>query len=118
MNATKVASNALATIKRNGTTYSIKSTTVTPNGSSPWKTGSTSSSTQTVNGILNDFTASQRDGTIVQDRDRRYLISASGITTPSVGDELTDGSDTMRVQSVETIRAKSTDVIHYLHVRI
>jgi len=113
------ATSALATIKKVGTTFTLSKITVTPSGSEPWKQASSSTATETVYGILEDFSGRERDGTIVRERDRRYLVAASGISAaPIPGDELTDGSDQLRVQSVQTIRSGSVDVLHYLHARI
>ena len=113
------ATSALNAIKRAGTTYTLARTTVTASGSEPWNKSSSSSASQTANGILDDFRAFERDGQIVRERDRRYLIAASGLSPgPAPGDELTDGSDTLRVESVETIRSGNVDVIHFLHTRI
>ena len=94
MNATKLATNALNTIKRSGTTYVLTRKTVTVSGSEPWKRSSSSASTQTLNGILNDFKTSERDGSVVLQQDRRYIVASSGMTggEPNVGDLLTDGS--------------------------
>lgn len=117
-NASRAAS-ALAAIKRAGTTYTLATTTVTPSGSEPWKESSSSTADQTANGILDDFRAFERDGEIVRARDRRYLVAASGLSPgPAPGDELTDGSDTLRVESVQTIRSGDVDIIHFLHTRV
>ena len=119
MNHAAKATGALSAIQRAGTTYTLSRTTVSPSGSEPWKKSSSSSADQTANGILDDFRAFERDGQIVRERDRRYLVAASGLSPgPAPGDELTDGTDTLRVEAVETIRSGPVDVIHYLHTRI
>ena len=119
MNATKLATNALNTIKRSGTTYVLTRKTVTVSGSEPRKKSSSSASTQTLNGILNDFKTSERDGSVVLQQDRRYIVASSGMTggEPNVGDLLTDGSKDLRIESVQTTRAKNIDVIYTLHTR-
>jgi len=116
-NAQKAAS-ALLLLQANGTTYTMKRVAPTPVSGTPWKVQSNTTTTQTVNGILDDFRASQRDGTVIQEADRQYIIAASGLTfTPEVGDQLIDSSKDLEVVGVRTIRAGDTDVIHYLHVR-
>jgi hypothetical protein len=90
----------------------------TPVSATPWAVDSTTTTTQTVTGLLSDFKASQRDGVVIKTTDRRYLIAASGLTfTPEPGDQLTDSSKDLEVVTVETIRAGDVDVIHYLQVR-
>lgn len=118
MNATKIATNALNAIKRSGTTYTLTTETVTVSGSEPWKSSSSSTGTQTLNGILDDFKTSERDGSVVLQQDRRYIVAASGLTgEPSAGDVVTDGNKKMRVEAVEAVRAKNVDVIYKLHTR-
>ena len=119
MNHAAKATSALASLQKVGTTFTLSKTTVTPSGSEPWKKSSSSTATETVYGILSDFDGRERDGQIVRERDRRYLVAASGISSaPIPGDEITDGSDQLRVQSVQTVRSGSVDVLHYLHARI
>tara|TARA_Y100000361_G_C11030700_1_gene274621 strand:+ start:164 stop:535 length:372 start_codon:yes stop_codon:yes gene_type:complete len=119
MNATKIATNALNAIKKSGTTFILTRKTVSVSGSEPWKKSSSSTSTQTLNGILDDFETSERDGNVVLQQDRRYIVASSGMTggEPNVGDLITDGSKDLRIESVETTRAKNIDVIYTLHTR-
>jgi hypothetical protein len=118
MNATAISSRALKALQRAGTTYTLGKVAVTPETDEPWKVDSTASSTQTVTGVLDDFRAGERDGDVVKDTDRRYLIAASGLSwAPEPGHTLTDSSVAYRVQAVQEIRAAATAAAYYLHVR-
>lgn len=120
MNTAAKADMALRLIKNLGTTYDLNRDTQTPVSATPWKVQSTATTNQTVYGILDDFTHSQRDGVVVKDSDRQYIIAAKGDNgdfTPEPGDELVDDSKKLEVIAVKTVRAGATDVIHYLHTR-
>ena len=118
MNATNIATNALKTIQRNGSTYTLTRQTVTTGGSTPWKKSGSSDATHTLNGILDDYRDAERDGEIIRMSDRRYLVAASGLSVvPQPTDTITDGSTKLEIVSVNAIRAKSTDVCYYLQGR-
>ena len=118
MNATNIATNALAAIKRSGTTFTLTRQTVTTAGATPWKKSGASDATHTLNGMLDDYRDAERDGEIVRLNDRRYLVAASDLSVvPQPTDTLTDGSTKYEIVAVNTIRAKSTDVCYYLHAR-
>jgi len=120
MNTAAKADMALRLIKNLGTTYDINRDTQTPVSATPWKVQSTATTNQSVYGILDDFTHSQRDGVVVKDSDRQYIIAAKGDNgdfTPEPGDEFVDDSKKLEVIAVKTVRAGATDVIYYLHTR-
>ncbi len=118
MNATNIATNALAAVQRSGTTFTLTRQTVTTASDTPWKKSGASDATHTLNGILDDYRDAERDGEIIRLNDRRYLVAASGLSVvPQPTDTLLDGSTSYEIVAVNTIRAKSTDVCYYLHAR-
>jgi hypothetical protein len=118
MNATAIATRALGTLERNGTTYTLTRQVVTANASTPWKKASSADTTQTLTGILADFTDDQRDGSIIRIDDRQYLVAASGLTTlPVAGDRITDGTDDLEIVGTRPLRAKDVTVAYWIHAR-
>ena len=113
-----MAAMALSLLTSKGTTFTLRRTAVTTATGKPWMSASTSDTDTTVHGILDDYTAMQRDGQAVQATDRRYIIAASDLSSPPApGDDFLDGSTVYEVVSVQTVRQAGTDVLYYLQVR-
>ena len=116
--AATFANLGLSLLQANGTTYTLRRTTRTAVSGKPWDVASTTDSDITVYGMLDDYTERERDGVAVQATDRRYIIAAKDMTVvPTPGDKLLDGTLSMEVVSVRTVRAAATDVLYYLQVR-
>jgi hypothetical protein len=118
MNATAIASRALTTLVRMGTTYTLTRQAVSVQAATPWKKDSAVDTTQTLTGALIDYEDAQRDGVFIRHDDRLYIVAASGLSiAPQAGDRLSDGSDDLEIISVKEIRAKATAVAYQLQAR-
>lgn len=113
-----LAATAMAVIRRSGTTYTLSRDVVTPSTSSPWKSSSTTTSTETVYGTPAAYVSYERAGTEVRTADRQYVIAAQGMSmVPQAGDTITDGTDVLGVVDVAATRCGTTAVMYTLRVR-
>ncbi len=108
-------------LETHGVSYDINRQTQTPTTATPWKVESTATSNRSVFGILDDFKQSQRDGVVVKNTDRKYLVAAKGDDgdfVPAVGDQFVDDTDKLEIINVQIVRAGASDVLYSLHVRV
>lgn len=88
-------------------------------GSTPWKPGAPSESSETVLATVFDIEDEKVDGTLVQRGDKLALISAADVTgaRPTTADFLVIGGVRHKVINLKTISPSDDDVLYKLQVR-
>lgn len=82
-------------------------------------TSSVSSTNYTVTGAVFDFPAKAIDGTLIQQGDKKVIVSCSGlIVVPDITDTLTIGSTVHNIVNVKALEPGGTTVIYTLQVRV
>lgn len=73
--------------------------------------------TYTVTGVKFEYSARERDGSLIQTGDQRVYLSTTGAVLPLPGDTLTIGSTVFRVVRTGAISPAGVDVLYDLQVR-
>ncbi len=82
-------------------------------------TGSASvtSSVKTGYGVVLDYGVKNIDGELIKAGDKQLLLSTSGITTPTVNDVATIGSDLYTITMVKTLSPAGTPLLFDCNIR-
>lgn len=95
----------------------------TPDSAKPWRTGASTSSTQTGVAAFFDYTDSDREGVrhsggeLILIGDKQVYLSAKGITKPTPKGELRIGSEIWKIVRVATLSPNGENVLYTLQVR-
>lgn len=73
--------------------------------------------TYTVTGVKFEYSARERDGSLIQTGDQRVYLSTTGAVLPLPGDTLTIGSTVFRVMRAGAVSPAGTDLLYDVQVR-
>jgi hypothetical protein len=84
----------------------------------PWEPGAGTDTDHSVQLAVIDYTSRDRDGTLIQQSDRRVLISAQGLAiTPTSGDQVVIGGQAYAIIDVKPLEPGGTVVMYEAQVR-
>lgn len=113
---TKLQSTALRMIDRFGRSATLSRTA---KGTGPaHNPGAGGTETHACRAVLQEYSAFERDGTMIKVGDRKALVAARGLgMEPQAGDKYSDADGTFTVISVQTVAPGSLRLIYTLQVR-
>lgn len=86
-------------------------------GATPWDP-TESATDYSITAVEESFRAEQRDGSVVEANDQKFLVAADGLAIePEPDDEIVDGSVVWKIISVETVAPGDATILHKVHVR-
>lgn len=96
-------------------TLRTKSTTVA-DADAPWDANG-SATTATISAVILDYQDREIDGTLVQRRDRKALVSPLDAASIVEGDEIVDGGQRYAIVSVRPVKPGATNYLWKLQLR-